>query len=699
MKEKAIYAPGELSRVRERLGTLDGAEARRMAQVLGGEVGVERAPEKEHRHLWSQAGGAGAGVGVGKKPQRRLPLDEAPGEEVFKEEEPGKEAAQTTPDTATPLPPGEPGWTIKKCSYWERIKMDRYAGRVEFEIKTPWQVFCSLLTFFTPSTDPVSPFFVIRRMNEYYQRIERLVTATRSVFPRNNAERNEKLRQSFPFAYAVLDVIRYYNIEAIARDLGRLQISPRKVQVKDFEDILRAVYRPLYTLELLDLETHIKEAYKRLYQVLFTEDPEAAQEKYQEPIRTALSSFWIIRRDIRRQLYPLLLKTISSRFLPYDALFTTGRDLFLSFINMTEADRIQPFSIEDLSIDLSIEEAPEEVEDEDEDAAEEVPGEEEAAEEEAEIEKKVKRERDPAEERAVGRGLRVLEALFPRAGWTRIERFPDFYPYFASVFSFNKGYSLLSPRDPLHQVLVLSQILEELFFGLRYVVVEDVPGEEPVAEPLEEIIAHWHTCLSDSFDKALFPRLEEYCRLLDNPAESAASEYARHLLNDLHWTRRIYFLPYYRFESSFHAPVDRRHVLPVYPEIRKLRRYLSLLAAGIERGTREGGAEAGARCPGIANPWELYNFQIANPLSTRLDALLGKRRDNASLVFCCLAVTVVLDFLVNHEESWAYGESPPPMFRSVHEEGQIPVFGVETQVNADALFKLSLQKRGVSLEE
>ena len=34
--DKAIYAPGELGRVRDKLGVKDDAEAKRMAQLLGG---------------------------------------------------------------------------------------------------------------------------------------------------------------------------------------------------------------------------------------------------------------------------------------------------------------------------------------------------------------------------------------------------------------------------------------------------------------------------------------------------------------------------------------------------------------------------------------------------------------------------------------------------------------------------------------
>jgi hypothetical protein len=46
-KDKAVYAPGELDRIRNNLGDLDKAEAKRIAEKLGGEVGFERTEEQE----------------------------------------------------------------------------------------------------------------------------------------------------------------------------------------------------------------------------------------------------------------------------------------------------------------------------------------------------------------------------------------------------------------------------------------------------------------------------------------------------------------------------------------------------------------------------------------------------------------------------------------------------------------------------
>ena len=170
--------------------------------------------------------------------------------------------------------------------------------------------------------------------------------------------------------------------------------------------------------------------------------------------------------------------------------------------------------------------------------------------------------------------------------------------------------------------------------------------------------------------------------------------YTKKLITELHWLKRLYFLPYYKFESLVPPPFQKGDITPIYVKIKNLRRYLSAVAAGIEQGNRAGGAEENAPCDGIDNPWEPYVFEVPNPLSMRLDALLGpKARNNAALVYFCLVVTVVLDNLVNNEGSWAYSPRPGPLFRSVNGEGVVPLTGVDNHIDADAIFKQVQKQR------
>jgi hypothetical protein len=678
-KEKAIYAPGELSRVRGKLGNLDIEEAKRMAQILGGEVGVERSENKPIKKIRHETVDVVVG-GRGRRPPQRRSMDNA-------EEGPGRRQGAVKKKYD---PSDDPSVPIK-ASYRERVKMDRYAGQTEFDIKSPSQVIYSMLSLFGDIIDYVSPIFVTRRMNDYYSRIELLVTSTRTLFPRNNLRRNERLKKVSPFAYLVLDTIRYWNIERISGDLARIQARPRNVKVSDFAEILRAVYKPLFILGKLNQDTHIKESYKLLYKVLFLENPAEAKDKYQELIRAALNAFGVIRRDVHYLMYPLLLKTLSDRWFSYESFFTARKNRFMAFINVTEDAQIEPAQV-------LVEEKKEP--DENNPSEEQEQGGEAAAEEddpEAEA-RKAKQNALDMEKRMVDRGIQTLEALFPKAGWERLSLFPDLYPYFSDVFDLKKGYELIAPTDPLLQVVVLMRVLEELFFGIRYVTFGASIGAngdlEQVDEVLVTIINNWNGYIKHGFGNEYLPRLTEYCRILDSSAESRTSSYAKRLLNELNWVKRLYFFPYYKFESTFPPTIQKKDVVPLYPEFRHLRKYLTMVAAGIEQGNKQGGAETKAPCDGIDNPWEPYVFQVPNPLSIRLDALLSaKKRNNASLIFFTLAVATVLDHLVNNENSWAYTDRSSPLFRSLDGEGIVPLFGVDTKIDAEAIFKQTMKQR------
>jgi hypothetical protein len=248
-KKKAIYAPGELDRIRGKLGDIDPEEAQRIASLLGGEVGTERAPGEDAprnrpRRVYPEtAEVVVGGGGASRKPRRRVETM-ANDEDTFSvsKQVPPRETADSMDNSAIPI----------RVSYWERIKMDKYSGRIEFEIMSPRQVFVSMLSIFGAGPDLVSPVLTNRRMNDYYKRIEILVISVRTLLPRNNLQRNERLKKAVPLVFAILDTLRYWNIEALAGNLSKVQSHSRAVKTGDFSDLLRDIYRPLYVLEQLN---------------------------------------------------------------------------------------------------------------------------------------------------------------------------------------------------------------------------------------------------------------------------------------------------------------------------------------------------------------------------------------------------------------------------------------------------------------
>jgi len=690
-KPSAIYEPGELEKVRGRLGQVDESEAKLIAKKLGGEVGTEKSvvtpPIKKTSYVRRDKADL---AGSGKSRRSGRPVDTAGYEDDYgRAQAIAKHSSDPSDDPSVQL----------KTSYFERIKMDRYAAQPEFEIKNSFQVFISILFFFGEPAENLNPRFVSTRIDAYYKKIELLVNAARALLPRNNARRSERFKKTSPYYFSIIDVIRYWDIERIEEELIKLRAQQRPVTIFDFAEIIRFIYRPLFILDKLNIDNHIKGAFKVLYKIVTVDDPAESKDRIQGVIRTALSSYSDIRLEVHFGLYPLLMKYISDRWFPYEQLFVDRRRRFMSFLGLTENDQIQPLDpnasmVENADLDNV------EGDSNKEDAAAEESGKEEgtASDEPQSPEKKAQEEAAKAEKRAMDHSTKVLESLFPKAGWENLEEYPDLYPYFVNTYQLRRGYELIGPSDPLQQVAVLMHIIEDICVGLRNVTFGTATGPDGNPAQINELIgstiSNWRRYIEDSFNKEYLPRLTEYCGIIEHSAESRISSFAKKTLNGLRWIKRLYFLPYYKFESVGPPPFQKQDVVSIYSEVRTLRKNLTLAAAGIEKGNRMGGAEAKATCDGIGNPWAKYNFEVQNPVSKRLDALLTPdKRNNTALIFFALSVVTVLDNLLNNENSWAYGEKVGPIFRSVENKGVTPVFGVDNKLDADKIFKEEMRKK------
>lgn len=673
-RPKAVYEPGELDRVRKNLGEIDPDEARRLAEKLGGEVGIEKTQiQQERKHKTRDETvelKIGGRPGLEAKQKRRI--------ETIDTQKAGSGRKKT--EIKLILNPEDDPSIPVKASYRERIKMDRFAAQAEFEIKNSSELIQSVLSIFGEPPDYINPDFSVRRMNEYYSRLENLVTATRTLLPRNNVQRNEALKKENSFYFMILDTIRYWNIEKISNDLARIQSRPRSIKSTDYSDILRYIYKPIYLLEKLDPEQHIREAYKTVYQLIYQENPKEAKIKYQPLIRAALISYGIVTKSIKFYLFPLLLKLLSDRFLSYDEFFIERKNRYEHFIHASEKDRLVPQSVLTPIPDTNKQKEPEDINKRNQQTNE---------------------ARKKESSKALLKGLRAMETLFPKAGWDKLASFPDLYPYFSDIFNLNKGYELISPKDPMQQIAFLMLILEELFYGLRYVQFGTIRGNDGNPEKADEcinsVIETWHDYIERILEKEYLPRLGEYCRILDGSSESMNANYSKRVQMELFWLKRLYFLPFFRFESLGAPPFRKQDITPLYTQVRNFRRVLTAVAAGIEQGIQAGGAEKNSTCDTIDNPWEPYVFQLPNPVSTRLDRLLGqknpKKKTNAALVFFSLAVITVLDNIINDDNSWAYTDNIRELFRSINGEGIKPLFGVDEHIDTEAIFKEQLHKK------
>ncbi|MDR2803128.1 MAG: hypothetical protein LBB22_02420 [Treponema sp.] len=667
MAKNAIYEPGELEKVKNRLGPLNEKEAKRMQKVLGGEIGVERGLEPVTSIVSDKftrpIKGAAAGASKTAKPKRLV--------EIAASEDDKKLKSVLRFHRKENL------------SYSERVKMDTIAGYSEFKIKTFWQVLKSRLSFIGDPPDKVNPYFVKEILNECYSTLERLITAMRLLFPRSNAELSQKLRNAAPAEFKVLNTLRQWKLDTIASEIGKIQLHPRNVLVKDFENLLREIYKPLYIIGKLN-DKDIMAVFQVLYDIVAEEKPNEAQ-AMKNKIMEVNGLYMYINTSIRRLFYPILMKIIASYYQNYEIFFIENNDNFEAFLELSEADQIAPNSLRGAAADktrntdVSGETGAESVVDSLSDIKDE----------KFEKEKKVEQSSETSETKAFERSLKILETLFPRAPWDKLGTFPDFYPYFADVLEIKKNGELIAPEDPLQLALILSQIIEELLYAFRYIkFIGQFAGESSMIS----IVDDWHTAISESFEKKYLIRVSEYSHYFENSLQKRNSTYAVNISTDIHWIRRYYFLPNYDTIPPTPPSFFKKDVVAIYTLAHRLRKDLTACAVAIDAANKLGGAAENALVEGIENPWEPYNFQVENPLSKRLNMLLGKKQHiNASLIFFTLAAVTVLDNYLSDKASIAYTANNEIFFRHSGHEEMKPVFWVEKQTGTFDIFKKSIE--------
>ncbi|MDR0409570.1 MAG: hypothetical protein LBH18_04150 [Spirochaetaceae bacterium] len=660
MARKAIYEPGELESTKKRLGKIDIKEARRMQKILGGEIGEERS---ETTAVKQESGRSGASAPA-SKPKRIIEIAPEAGSE--KSESTGIHKFQRQ----------------DSISYIERVKMDACCGSRDYSIKTPWQVFVSRICFFKTPLDKVNPWFVKTLLNEYYEKLECVVTSTRLVFPRNNSDLSKQVRTTSKTAFKILNTLRQWKLDVVISEISKIQSRPRNVFVKDFETLLRRIYSPIYILGKLDIERDIRASFSVLYDIAVKENFKD-RKMLQNKIAEAVHACHFVCRDLHRLLYPLLMKTIATYYQDYDLFFYENAENYKAFLGLSEADQIVPDTIKNEIAGKDSDEEGQDGEAEEslEDSLSDIDGNTGNNSEKKAAESEVK---------AICRGMKILETLFPKAPWDKMSNFPDFYPYFADVVEIKKNGELIAPEDPIQIALILSQIIEELLYGFRYIKFNDGLNS---GDFLNSIVDNWHTAILESFEKNYIPRIAEYAHYFEHSGQNRSSTYAVNIASDIHWLRRYYFLPNYTTLPPTPPSFLKKDVIALYPLAHSLRKDLSGCASAIESANRAGGSVNKTEVPGIINPWDDYNFEVDNPLSKRLNMLLGKsQRNNTSLIFFTLAIVTVLDNYLCGKDSTAYSANNEILFRHVEQEEMKPVFWVEKKKGTFEIFKKSIDE-------
>ncbi|MDR1786595.1 MAG: hypothetical protein LBR23_09090 [Spirochaetaceae bacterium] len=662
-RPKAVYEPGELARTRKNLGEIDPEEAMLIANRLGGVVGVEKA--------------APANPSLMKRMRPRLRVIQRNQPPKAGQAGGGPKAPPKAASAVREGPAGTKGYSLPSIPPQEERKMDLLMMSEDYQIKRDYGAFNFLVArLFKKRTGRVLDSFAQRTLLTHINRLQGFSAAVFSIVQaapdayKENLDRPEELKFKFLKKLALWPKL----IDEIRTHYGAVEQAGGPVTVEMLIPVVRSIYRMVLQVYYLR-SSRIAGLFRTIFFDL-GEYPEVKKKELAALMRNAVSGWQYINANVVQGLCPLLMRMCSAQYMDPDTFFTAGAQRILPFLGITKYDLLLPGKQQENRAGLEAQ-------------AGERKNDEAARERELAVLRRNARIRQERQQQA-DRGFKLLDMLFPGAGWLSLTTGTDMYPYFQPLYQFPDGFNLVAPENPVQVTVVLLRIIEDLFYGCRGIRFSLPEGAPQDSEDLSQAMFDWMGYREILFEKNYSQDLKNYVNNLNSKTEFQHSALGKKLYFTLLWETKFYFLPFFKIDmpSMEKLARDAGKLPPLGKSAGDLRRTFAFLTEKID------GAFA-ARTPieEIPNVWDKYRFDLENVVSHRLNALLGAKKNspmavNGNLIKYTAGVLAALDWWLNDEDSPAQDQEKFKLFRSA---GGEPVFTAPLMNNQNELFKNNLR--------
>lgn len=660
-KPKAIYEPGELDKVRKNLGDISPEEAMRVANVLGGEIGIEKTPQYDN---FSKS----RGIYVKTKQDRPVVT---------------RSTVSSYVGNDKPVESYQKNLTLPNISPKDKSAIDKLMASPEYKIKRP-QNFITFIFSLGKLPDRVSGDFISITLLNYIGHIQKFTSCVKRLMAAGSDLYKEKIKTIISPRYKMLNFVAQFDLHMIQEMYKQLKKTPNQITVTRLIPFIKSIYKPLITLYFLGdkrITSYIKTAYAEI-----SPESKIPDETLLQYTNEACSEWIYINGQVIKGLYPLLMRMCGTEFVSYPKFFNAKISKILEFLDMTKFDLILP---EDKKVKENVtdvkssntEENLQNVEDEKTEVATE------------NVDEKTEESNEATQDASLSnvmQGLDLLERIFPAAGWKDLGR-EDLFPYFQPLYQFNDGFNLLSPKNPMQVTIVLVRILEDFFQACRHInfSIDKDPDFETYNDNLSDVFSEWSLYREVLFDKDYLTELKEYVNQIYSEANFKKLPYAKKKLSNMQWQIKNMFLPHLSFDLVFmERPNKDGTYRPLQFRTEYLKALFSTLIAQVE-----GVAKTVSGAPNILDK---YHFDIPNVVSKRIDVLLGGRKSkngtNLNLLKYTLSIIYVLDWWINNENSPAYEFDNEIPYRISLEDGT-PIFSVPLRSDQNNLFIKSVKSR------
>ncbi len=641
---EADWAPGTLDRTRKAIGQLDPGEAEIMSKKLGGEVMYERSDGS------SSSGKSSKGTGRLIRQTSSGNSENTSGSDAAASGQRGNGTRRRQEELATVTP--------KLSSLFDKLMM-----RDEYGIKPNYGLFNFIKYFQQNGHEQVVPEFCTVTLKHHVENLSGFITVIKTLIQIAPASYKAKIASGNEIKFKFLRMIAGWTMQSVKLAHIELMDLPQPYVVQDLIPYIRAVYKLLIQVYYYG-ENKIPKLIKEIYtdEVSY---PESPQEKLSSLAKEAITSWLYIQNEIVKKCYPLLMRMCSDTFEEYPDFFKIKVADILKFVGLHKYDLLLPEKAKAVKTEDS--------------------------------EKKKKTALVPekgVKDQIVMTGIKLLDQLFPQAGFTQLENHPDMYPYFQPLYHFADGFNVLSPENPMQVTVVLIRILEDFFVGCRNI--DFKPVSTAVSEEkdsISSVMDDWSAYRENVFEKLYCDPLNDLVNQIYSQDDYEDSQFGKKLITSLLWQTQWHFLPNFKFDQLIlERPQDESKYRPLFLRTDFARSYFTEAVSLCDKVASMRGDVSM-----ISNPWDHYKFDISNEISKRLDTLLGGNNttattnaNNANLLKYTLCILSVLDWWINNPESPAYSTNPRRIYRISEEDGK-PKFSVPERNDQNKLFAAQIR--------
>lgn len=641
---EADWAPGTLDRTRKAIGQLDPGEAEIMSKKLGGEVMYERSDSS------TSSGKSSKGTGRLIRQTSSGNSENTSGSDAAASGQRGNGTRRRQEELATVTP--------KLSSLFDKLMM-----RDEYGIKPNYGLFNFIKYFQQNGHEQVVPEFCTVTLKHHVENLSGFITVIKTLIQIAPASYKAKIASGNEIKFKFLRMIAGWTMQSVKLAHIELMDLPQPYVVQDLIPYIRAVYKLLIQVYYYG-ENKIPKLIKEIYtdEVSY---PESPQEKLSSLAKEAITSWLYIQNEIVKKCYPLLMRMCSDTFEEYPDFFKIKVADILKFVGLHKYDLLLPEKAKAVKTEDS--------------------------------EKKKKTALVPekgVKDQIVMTGIKLLDQLFPQAGFTQLENHPDMYPYFQPLYHFADGFNVLSPENPMQITVVLIRILEDFFVGCRNI--DFKPVSTAVSEEkdsISSVMDDWSAYRENVFEKLYCDPLNDLVNQIYSQDDYEDSQFGKKLITSLLWQTQWHFLPNFKFDQLIlERPQDESKYRPLFLRTDFARSYFTEAVSLCDKVASMRGDVSM-----ISNPWDHYKFDISNEISKRLDTLLGGNNttattnaNNANLLKYTLCILSVLDWWINNPESPAYSTNPRRIYRISEEDGK-PKFSVPERNDQNKLFAAQIR--------